>query len=89
MSQIAYIVLGILEIPFVLIGWLDYFWNSIWKAFSNISIIFTLPALATTPITWVNMLVLATLTFWKRRVVGEQLTYNQALNDSLDRFPEL
>ena len=89
MKKIIYYILSILELPFIILTWIDYYWNRIWKAFSGISIIFVLPSLLTMPITWMDSLILSSIIFLKYNILGIHITFADAVSKNLSRFPEL
>lgn len=89
MKSIIYYILSILEIPLIIVAWLDYYWNLLCKNLSNLSIIFALPALLTMPITWIHTFTLAFIVYLKHNVYGIEITYEDAIRINLSRFPEL
>jgi hypothetical protein len=85
---LLYIILVAIELPFIFLTYLDYYWNSFWKFLSNFAIIFMLPAIITMPISWLDALVLSTITYLQNKILGRKITYAQAVDISLSRFPE-
>lgn len=80
---------SILEIPFLIIAWIDVVWNLLCKILSKISIIFVLPALITMPITWIHGFFLASLVYIKHNVNGDNISFSDAININISRFPQL
>jgi hypothetical protein len=89
MKNIIYYILSLIEVPFIILAWVDYYWNLLWKNISNISIIFALPALLTMPITWIHTFTLAFIVYLKHNIAGIEITYEDAIRINLSRFPEL
>lgn len=80
---------SVLELPFYILTWFDYYWNSLWKKLSGISNIFLIPSIITMPVTWINGFTLAFLIYLKYKLIGTNLTFERAIAINLDRFPEL
>jgi hypothetical protein len=89
MKFIIILLCSILEIPFIILAWLDYYWNLLCKSLSGISIIFALPAIVTMPITWLHGFTLASLIYIKQNLSGNEITYSEAIDINLARFPVL
>jgi hypothetical protein len=54
-KKILLYLLTLIELPFIVLTWVDYYWNLLWKYVSLLSVIFILPSLLTMPITWINI----------------------------------
>lgn len=89
MKKILFLILSLLEIPFIIISWIDYFWNLICKTISSFFFPIALLAIVTMPITFINGLILASIIFIKHNTVGNNISFAQAVNINLSRFPEL
>jgi hypothetical protein len=89
MTNFVYFILSILEIPFIIICWIDYFWNLTAKALASISLIFVIPSILTTPITIINGFILTSFVYLKENVIGHRISFKDAVIKNLDRFPEL
>ncbi len=89
MAAIFILLLTLVEIPFVLLCWLDYFWNLIWKSLSGISAIFVIPSILTIPITVVNSFILTTIIYLKHSLNNQNINFDEAAEKHLARFPEL
>jgi hypothetical protein len=89
MKNAVYFIFSILEVPFILLSWVDYYWNLLWKTLSKLSIIFFLPSIVTMPITWINGFILCSIIYLKYNIIGVEMTYEDAINKNLSRFPEL
>jgi hypothetical protein len=89
MKLIIILLCSILEIPFIILAWIDYYWNLLCKSLAGISFIFALPSIVTMPITWVHGFTLATLIYIKQNLSGNEITYSDAIRINLSRFPEL
>lgn len=89
MKFIIIILCSILEVPFFILGWLDYYWNLMFKSLAEISFIFALPSIVTMPITLINSLILTTLVYVKQNLKGNEITYSDAMKINISRFPEL
>ena len=88
MRKVRYLIISIVEIPFIILTYIDYLWNSLIKNLCNISFIFAIPSIITMPITWMNGLILATLIYIKHNVIGRGTTFKEAVFINLDRFSE-
>ncbi len=89
MNKLIFYLLTIIELPFIALTWVDYCWNLLWKYVSELSVIFVLLSLLTIPLTWINGLILASLIFLKNNLIGIKITYSEAVEQNLSRFPEL
>ena len=85
----VYFILSLLEIPFIIICWIDYYWNLICKTLASISFIFAIPSILTMPITWINGFILSSIIYLKNNVIGNRITFEEAVRRNLSRFPEL
>ena len=89
MRKVIYLIISIVEIPFIILTYIDYLWNSLIKYLCyNISFIFALASIITMPITWGYTLIQAALTYVKHNVIGRGTTFKEAVFINLDRFPE-
>ena len=89
MRKCVFIILSLLEVPFIILSWIDYFWNLICKTISSLFFPFALLAILTWPITLINGLILASIIFFKNNIIGNNITFAESLNVNMARFPEL
>ena len=89
MKILIVLICSLLEIPFLILAWIDFYWNLLSKSLASISIIFVLPSILTMPISWLHSFVLATLIYIKHNLRGNEITYSEAIMINLARFPEL
>jgi hypothetical protein len=82
-------ILSIIEIPLILLSWTDYYWNLIIKLFSSISILFIIPGILTMPITWLHSFSLAFIVYIKQNLLNNKITFYEAIDLNLNRFPHL
>ncbi len=82
-------MLSVLEFPFVILSWTDYYWNLMWKTISGISSFFALPAILTMPITWIHTFTLSLIVYIKYNVIDHKISFADAIRINLSRFPEL
>ena len=85
----VYFILSVLEIPFIIICWIDYYWNLICKTLASILFIFAIPSILTIPITMINGFILSSIVYLKNNVIGHRITFDQAVSINLSRFPDL
>jgi hypothetical protein len=78
-----------LEIPFIMLTWIDYYWNLLCKSLTNISFIFAIPTMLTIPITFMNGFVLASLIYLKNNLAGNEISFSKAIDINISRFPVL
>lgn len=83
------IILSIIEIPLIILSWTDYYWNLIIKTISSISILFIIPGILTMPITWLHSFSLAYIVYLKQNLMNNKITFYEAIDLNLKRFPEL
>ena len=89
MRKVIYVIISTVEIPFIILTYIDYLWNSIIKYLCyNISFIFAIPSIITMPITWANGLILSMLIYIKHNAIGRGTTFKEAVVINLARFPE-
>mgnify|MGYP006079498511 CR=1 FL=1 len=84
-----YFWLSVLEIPFIIICWIDYYWNLIAKTLASTSLIFVIPSILTTPITIINGFILTSFIYLKENVIGHRISFKEAVIKNHSRFPEL
>ena len=84
-----YFWLSVLEIPFIIICWIDYYWNLTAKALASISLLFVIPSILTTPITIINGFILTSFVYVKENVIGHRTSFKEAVIKNHFRFPEL
>ncbi|MDA8894950.1 hypothetical protein N9I98_01135 [Flavobacteriales bacterium] len=89
MFRLIYILLTLLEIPFVILTWLDYYLNLLCKNLSRISFIFALPSIVTWPFSFINGMVLSSIIYMRYNVIGEKMSFAEAIEKNLSRFPSL
>ena len=84
-----YFWLSALEIPFIIICWIDYYWNLLAKTLASISLIFVIPSILTTPLTIINGFILTSFIYVKENVIGHRISFKEAAIKNSSRFPEL
>ena len=89
MFRLIYILLTLLEIPFVILTWLDYYLNLLCKILSRISFIFALPSILTLPFGFINGMVLSSIIYMRYNVIGEKMSFSEAVDKHMSRFPSL
>ena len=88
MKTIAISLISIVEIPFIFLTWIDYYWNQIWKHLSGLSVLFVVPSILTLPVTWIDGIVLSTLVYLKHNLDGDNISFEEAIRINLSRFPD-
>lgn len=89
MKSTFIIILSIIEIPLIILSWTDYYCNLIIKTISSISILFIIPGILTMPITWLHSFSLACIVYLKQNLMNNKITFYEAIDLNLKRFPEL
>ncbi len=89
MKKIIFLIFSLLEIPFILLSWIDYLWNLICKTISSFFFPFVILSIVTWPITFINGLILASIIFLKNNIVGNNITFADAVHTNISRFPKL
>ena len=84
-----YFWLSALEIPFIIICWIDYYWNLLAKTLASISLIFVIPSILTTPLTIINGFILTSFVYVKENVIGHRISFKEAAIKNSSRFPKL
>ena len=89
MGKLIFLILSLFEIPFIIITWIDYFWNLICKNLTNLLFVFSFLSILTIPITVVNGIILSSIVYLKHNFIGQRRTFDQAVQMNLSRFPSL
>ena len=89
MKTIIYFLLSILELPFIILGFLDYFINLICKPLSAGCFLFVIPAILLVPISLIHNTGGSSIIYLKNNIMGNTISYSQALTIYQSRFPEL
>jgi len=87
--RFIYILLSLVEIPFVILTWLDYYLNLLCKNLSRISFVFALPSIITWPISFINGMILSSIIYMKYNVIGEKISFAESVEKHMSRFPSL
>tara|TARA_B100001094_G_C18076727_1_gene743023 strand:- start:466 stop:735 length:270 start_codon:yes stop_codon:yes gene_type:complete len=89
MGKLIFLTLSLFEIPFIIISWIDYFWHLICKNLTNLLFVFVYLPILTIPITFVNGFILSSIVYLKHNFIGQRITFDQAVQMNLSRFPDL
>ena len=89
MRTIIYYLLTLLELPFMILAYIDYFLNLICKSLSNGCIIFIIPSILFVPITLLHNFGCTTIVYIKNRTIRNYITFKEAQIMYMSRFPEL
>lgn len=86
MHIFLYILLSIIEIPFMIWGWISFLINLIVMPLSRGCLIFIIPSLIIWPIDIVSSMLCTCCIYLKNKVIGVNLTYNDAAAIYTSRF---
>lgn len=83
------LLLKIMELPFMIWGWVSFFINSLLKSVSQGCLIFIIPSLILWPIDMVCLLACSCLIYLRIKTLGERMGFKDAVSIYLNRFPQL
>lgn len=89
MRIIVYYLLTLLELPFMILAWIDCLLNLICKPLSQGCMLFMIPSLLFMPITFIYSISCTSIIMLKNRVVGNDITFSQAQQIFSRRLPIL
>ena len=89
MKIAIYYLLTLLELPFMILAWIDCLLNLICKPLSQGCMLFMIPSLLFMPITFIYSVCCPTIIMLKNRVVGSKITFSQAQQIFSLRLPNL
>ena len=84
-----YYLLTLLELPFMILAGIDYLLNLICKHLSKGCLLFIIPSLLFTPITFIYHFCCSTIIMLKNRVIRNDITFSQAMQIFENRLPYL
>ena len=83
------ILLSVFEIPFIILAWIDYYLNLIFKTLAAGCILFAVLSIITMPITLLHNSVCGTIIMMKSTFSGENISFSDAIQVHQSRFPKL
>ena len=93
MKKVIFLILSLFELPFIIIAWIDYYWNILCKTLASIlgifGLVFVIAAVLTIPISLIHSLTLPSIIFMKYRFIGLNITFEDAIEKNRSRFLEL
>jgi hypothetical protein len=89
MKTIFVILLSVIQLPFVIEGWISYFLNCIMKMLSNITILFALISLTWWPLDMLSGACWAVCEYFKQKLLGRDLRLVDALGLYSNIFPTI
>ncbi len=89
MKKLCFLILSLLELPFLIFHGLIFFWMLICKTISTFFFPFVIFAIVTMPITFINGIIITSIIYIKNNIVGNHMNFSQAGKIHLSRFPEL
>jgi Na+/glutamate symporter len=89
MGKLIFLILSFFEIPFIIIVYICFFWAFICKTLTNLLFVFAFLSTLTIPITVVSGIILSSIVYLKHNFIGQRITFDQASQMNLSRFPSL
>jgi len=83
------IILSVFEIPFIVLAWVDYYLNLIFKTLAAGCILFGVLSIIILPITLLHNMACGCIIMLKSTLRGRDISFDDAIKIHQSRFPKL